>query len=115
MPEPTTAKIVMTALSATAAPPPPRVQAYVDAIVCACAVSGRALVSVVLFGSAAAGGFSATASDVDLIFIVRDDATQEDSVRLRKDVARLEALHGFRVECPHPGGTFKRFVDRVTA
>lgn len=45
----------MTALSAP--PLPPRVQAYVDAIVRACATSEqsseRALVSVVLFGSAA--------------------------------------------------------------
>jgi len=55
-------------IALSAAPPiPPRVQTYLEALVRACVDSGRVLVSVVLFGSAATGGFSATASDVDLI------------------------------------------------
>jgi hypothetical protein len=36
---------------------PVRVQAYVETIVHTCADGGRALVSVVLFGSAAIGGW----------------------------------------------------------
>jgi tRNA nucleotidyltransferase (CCA-adding enzyme) len=49
---------------------PFRVQAYVETIVHTCADGGRALVSVVLFGSAAIGGWVETVSDVDLILVV---------------------------------------------
>jgi predicted nucleotidyltransferase len=106
------------ALSAPAAVPrslPPRVHAYLEAIVRMCAEGGRALVSVVLFGSAATGGFSGAASDVDLILVLPDDASQDDRCRLRGDVARLEALHGFRPDSPHPRGALEAFVERVTA
>src|SRR5438128_1614768 len=54
--------------SVTAAPPlPPGVQAYLEAIVRTCADGGSALVSLVIFGSAATGGFVGTVSDVDLL------------------------------------------------
>ena len=63
---------------------PFRVQAYVETIVHTCADGGRALVSVVLFGSAAIGGWVETVSDVDLILVVPDCATDEDTDRLRR-------------------------------
>jgi tRNA nucleotidyltransferase (CCA-adding enzyme) len=53
---------------------PLRVQAYVETIVGTCADGGRALVSVVLFGSAAIGGWVENVSDVDLILVVPDTA-----------------------------------------
>jgi len=53
------------------------------------------LVSVVLFGSAAKGGFS-TISDVDLILVLPDEATRENKRGVREEVARLETVHGFR-------------------
>ncbi|MEP6916319.1 MAG: nucleotidyltransferase domain-containing protein [Acidobacteriota bacterium] len=94
---------------------PPRVQAYLDAIVGACAARERALVSVILFGSAATGGFLATASDVDLILVLPDDASHDVRLRLRDDVVRLEALHGFHAGCLHERGGLEAFVERVTA
>jgi predicted nucleotidyltransferase len=102
--------------TAAAAPAlPPRVQSYIEAIVRTCADSGRALVSVVVFGSAATGGFSETISDVDLILVLPDSASSEDRHRLRDDVARLEVVHGFREEPARPLGTLEAFVERVTA
>src|SRR2546421_6809494 len=83
---------------------PPRVQAYLEAIVRTCTDRGGALVSVVLFGSAVTGGFSGTASDVDLILVLPDHASQDDQCRLRGDVVRLEALHGLRPHSSHPPG-----------
>ena len=71
---------------------PPRVQAYVEAIVLSCADGGRALVSVVLFGSAAIGGWVEAVSDVDLILVVPDGATDEETKRLRREVERIEML-----------------------
>ena len=71
---------------------PPRAQAYVETIVHTCADGGRALVSVVLFGSAAIGGWVETVSDVDLILVVPDCATDEDTAAF---AARLSASKSF--------------------
>jgi predicted nucleotidyltransferase len=94
---------------------PSRVQDYLKGIVAACAASGSGLVSLILFGSAATGGFSGTVSDVDLILVLPDDASREDRLRLRDDVARLEALHGFRAGHLPARGRLEAFVERVTA
>jgi predicted nucleotidyltransferase len=96
-------------------PIPPRVRDYLEELVGACVDSGRALVSVVLFGSAATGGFSAVASDVDLILVVPDDADGEDKRRLRATVERIEALHGFRENSARPRAPLEAFVEQVTA
>ena len=73
---------------------PFRVQAYVEAIVHTCANGGRTLVSVVLFGSVAIGGWVETVSDLDLILVVPDTAADQDIDRLRSEVERIEILHG---------------------
>jgi hypothetical protein len=102
--------------SATGAtrPRPPRVQAYLDAIVETCADGGGALVSVILFGSAATGGFSGTVSDVDLILVLLDSANSEDLHRVHADIARIEAAHGFGKEPARPAGALDALLDRVT-
>ena len=94
---------------------PFRVQAYVDTIVNTCADGGRALVSVVLFGSAAIGGWVETVSDVDLILVVPDAATDEDMDRLRSEVERIEILHRLRGDSAHGQPALEKFLDRVTA
>src|SRR5215470_9942782 len=94
---------------------PFRVQTYVDTIVHTCADGGRALVSVILFGSAAIGGWVETVSDVDLFLVVPDSATEEVVDRLRGEVERIETLHRLR---PHPADgqpSLERLLDRVTA
>jgi predicted nucleotidyltransferase len=94
---------------------PVRVQAYVETIVHTCADGGRALVSVVLFGSAAIGGWVETVSDVDLILVVPDCATDEDMDRLRSEVERIEILHRLRSHSAHGQPALEKFLDRVTA
>ena len=54
---------------------------------------------MVLFGSAASGGFS-SGSDVDLLIVVRDETTREGKRKLRSEVTRLEIAHGFRPAPP---------------
>lgn len=106
----------MTALVAGTTPAlPSRVQDYLEAIVDACAARTCGLVSVILFGSAATGGFSGTVSDVDLVLVLHDEASREDRRRLRDDVARLEALHGFRTGHLHARGRLETFVEHLTA
>ena len=93
---------------------PARVQAYIEALVHTCVQNRTPLVSVVLFGSAATGGFSAKASDVDLILVVSDGTSEEDRGRLREAAERIEALHGFR-ENDGPQSSLEAFVEKVTA
>ena len=102
--------------SASASSPIPfRVQAYVDTIVHTCADGGRALVSVVLFGSAAIGGWVETVSDVDLILVVPDCATSEAIDRLRSEVEHIEITHGFLSHSAHGQPALEIFLNMVTA
>jgi predicted nucleotidyltransferase len=91
------------------------VQAYVDTIVHTCAEGGRALVSVILFGSAAIGGWVETVSDVDLILAVPDTATDEDMEGLRGEVERIEILHRLRNRSAHGQPALEKLLDRITA
>jgi hypothetical protein len=91
---------------------PLRVQTYIDAVVAARAQAGHPLVSIILFGSAAKGGFS-TISDVDLIIVLPDDATRENKRRLREEVVRLETVHGFRPAAAPPPGALQTRVERA--
>lgn len=93
----------------------PRVRDYVEAIVQTWTAGDRALVSLILFGSAAIGGFSETVSDVDMILVLPDDAAPETKMALREIVADLELRHGFREDPPRPPGVLEKFVDKVTA
>jgi predicted nucleotidyltransferase len=72
-------------------------------------------VSVILFGSAATGGFSGTVSDVDLILVLPADATPEDRRRLRDSVASLETLLGMRQGGTHSPGALESIFNRITA
>jgi predicted nucleotidyltransferase len=92
---------------------PVRVQTYIEALVQTCAQDHVSLVSVVLFGSAAKGGFSGDVSDVDLIIVVPDDASRAKRRRLGEDVARLEVIHGLRPATPPSPGGLRALIDRV--
>jgi len=107
----------MTTLStsdaASGAPLPARVRTYIEALVRTCAQDRAQLVSVVLFGSAAKGGFSQDVSDVDLIIVVADDASRAIRRRLSEDVAQLEAVHGLRPVSTEPPGGLRARVERA--
>ena len=94
---------------------PARVQAYIEALVQKCAQDQVSLVSVVLFGSAAKGGFSGDVSDVDLIIVVSGDASRTQRRRVAEDVARLEALHGLRPVTEHSPRALQALIERVMA
>jgi predicted nucleotidyltransferase len=89
------------------------VRTYLEAVVEACAHEGRSVVSVVLFGSAAKGDFSKDVSDVDLIMVLRDDATREQKRRVREDVARLETVHGLSSPAARPRGALQARIERA--
>lgn len=92
---------------------PIRVQTYMETLVQTCAQDGTLLASVVLFGSAAKGGFSADVSDVDVIIVVSDHASRAKRLRLREDVARLEVLHELHpATTPSPGSVRAR-IERA--
>ena len=92
---------------------PSRVQAYLEAIAGSRGAGG--LVSLIVFGSAAIGGWTEIISDVDLILIVPDGASELDTQMLRAEVERIEMLHGLRDSSAHGQNALERFVDKVTA
>lgn len=98
----------------TSRPLHPRVRAYLDAVVRTCADGETGLVSVILFGSAATGGFSGTVSDVDLILVLPTGATADDRRRLRDAVVRIEILHGMREPAAGSRGKLESLMDRIT-
>jgi predicted nucleotidyltransferase len=91
----------------------PRVRDYLESLVRTSIESGLRLSSVILFGSGAIGGFSTTASDVDLILVVPDDTSIEDRNRLRIAVERIEAIHGFGKKGPQR--KLAALVEKATA
>ena len=107
----------MTTLStcdaASGAQLPVRVQTYIEALVQTCAQDRTPLVSVVLFGSAAKGGFSGAVSDVDVILVVSDEASRARRLRLGEDVARLETLHELRPATTHSPGGVRARIERA--
>ncbi|HEY8203380.1 MAG TPA: nucleotidyltransferase domain-containing protein [Pyrinomonadaceae bacterium] len=80
-----------------------------------CAAQGDALASLVLFGSAATGGYSAAVSDVDLLLVLRDGVNAEDPRRVRDAVLELEARHGLAKPRSHRPNRLDAFADWVTA
>jgi hypothetical protein len=70
------------------------------------------LVSVILFGSAASGGFSES-SYVDLIIVLPDEATLEDRRRLRGAVADLEITHGLRLPSNRRKNPLEMFAEHA--
>ena len=94
---------------------PMRVQKYVQAVIRTCADGRQELVSVVLFGSAAIGGWVEAVSDVDLILVVPDGATDEDLDRLGREVERIETLHQLRTHSAQGQPALEKLLDRLTA
>ena len=92
---------------------PRRVQRYLDAVVATCAEHGRPLASLVLFGSAAKGGFSEHASDVDLLVVVADGTSRDECRRLRDTVKQLEVAHGFRAPADPSKPALARFAEEI--
>jgi predicted nucleotidyltransferase len=105
--------MLSTSDAASGAQLPARVQSYIEALVQTWAQERAPLVSVVLFGSAAKGGFSGDVSDVDLIIVVPDDASRAKRRRLGEDVARLETLHGLRSATTHSPGGIRVRIERA--
>ena len=56
-----------------------------------------------------------TVSDVDLILVVPDKATEKDMDLLRREVERIEILQGLRTHSAHDKPALERLLDRVTA
>ncbi len=95
-------------------PLPPRVQDYVDAVLETCSGGECAPISVILFGSAAVGGFLETVSDVDFILVLPDTAGPECQPGLRAAVKQLEIEHGMGTACSQRDGWIESLVNRIT-
>lgn len=70
------------------------VAAYLADVIAVCEAANGRIVSLVLFGSAATGGYAGQNSDVDLFLVVRDDVDAAARGHVRDRVAKLEVTHG---------------------
>jgi hypothetical protein len=97
----------------------PAIRAYVRDIARAHGGAGGPLSSLIVFGSATTGGYTAPVSDVDLIVVLRDDVDAATRERVRREVVELEAAHGLGKPRPTSTGAvgawLTGFADRVTA
>jgi predicted nucleotidyltransferase len=94
-------------------PLPSRVRVLITDLVRLCAQIDAPLVSVVLFGSAANGGFVGEVSDVDLILVVPDDTPRATKRRIGDGVASLETIHGLRAGTTPSRGTLRARIERA--
>jgi len=95
--------------------PAPVVDQYVSSVVSVCSAPDRGVVSVVLFGSAATGSYTPGISDVDLLIIVEDSATEKDKRSLRDMILQLEASLGVAKPYSYERGALDGIADRITA
>jgi hypothetical protein len=100
----------------TKPPIPPRVQAYIEELVRTCGDSGRVLVSIVLFGSSATGGFlanaaralgeikdrSASSSLIRLLGHEKDGGVIEQTTLALRMLGAKEAVPSLKKVAPHP-------------
>jgi predicted nucleotidyltransferase len=93
----------------------PPVRAYLVEVVEACEAADSLVCSVVLFGSVATGGNFSPVSDVDLLFVVRDGASEAERNRLCAAIIALEARHGLGKPEHDQRNRLERFADRMSA
>jgi hypothetical protein len=95
------------------------IEAYLTDIVEACAAPNGSLVSLILFGSGAIGGYATAISDVDLLIVIGDGADDGEKHRIGDTVAELEERHGLAKQRHRPTGALSAalegFADRVSA
>ena len=89
-----------------------RVQQYLDRVAQLHLRGVIPLVSVILFGSAASGGFSES-SDVDLILVLPNEAAMDDRRRLREAVSDLEITHGLRLPASRRKNLLEMFAEHA--
>ncbi len=89
-----------------------RIQQFVEAIAQLQAGGTIALVSVILFGSAA-NGSSTDSSDVDLILVLPDQTSAEDRKLFRGVVTELECTHGFRSRASRRKNPLEKFAEHA--
>jgi predicted nucleotidyltransferase len=93
----------------------PPVDAYLEDVIRICTTPDRLVLSLVLFGSAATGGYAAAVSDVDLLVVLRDDASAEDRRYVRDRIDALEQHHGLAKPRSQRRSALERFAARITA
>ena len=93
----------------------PAVSAYLNALVATCVTNCCAPVSVVVFGSAARGGFSSKCSDVDTLVIVPDGTSEDRQHALKERIALLETEHGLRTSTSNRPAIYENLAERLTS
>ena len=90
-----------------------RLRQYLDEVVEVAGKRSPDIVSIIIFGSVAKGGFSPAVSDVDLMVVLADEVSPKTKERLYSDLAGLELKHNLR-ERPKSGvEIMQKWFDRM--
>lgn len=101
-------------LGKTFAKLPANIRDYLDALFELADQKSCEIVSIMIFGSAAKGGFSPV-SDVDLLIVLADEVPWNEKVRLKHELGALEFEHKLRERPKSNKESILTVVDRVAA
>ena len=93
---------------------PANVRDYLDAVFEFADQKSPEIVSIMIFGSAAKGGFSPV-SDVDLFVVLADEIPRKEKKRLEHDLAELELEYKLRTRPKSKTEYILTLVDRLAA
>src|SRR5687768_2019172 len=94
---------------------PPQADEYLNDVVQLADERHPAIVSILIFGSVVKGEFSQSISDVDLMVVLADEASQQMKHNISDGFAALELKHGLRKQS---NSTLERLyggVDRMAS
>jgi hypothetical protein len=73
------------------------------------------LISLVIFGSAAVGGYAAQISDVDLLIVIQDEVGKKTGFNIQNLVSELEKRHGIAKSQDYSHTAVENLFARLTA
>jgi predicted nucleotidyltransferase len=93
----------------------PHIENYLTDILRSDSEKENVIASLVIFGSAAVGGYARQISDVDLLLVIRDGSTEKTRSNIQNLVSELEKRHGIAKPQDYSRSTLERLVARLTA
>ena len=95
--------------------PAPDVESYLTDIVRFDSEKENVLTSLVIFGSAAIGGYARQISDVDLLLVIRDGSSEKTRSEIQNLVSELENRHGIAKPLDYSSSSVETLFARLTA
>jgi predicted nucleotidyltransferase len=93
----------------------PHIENYLTDIVRTDLEKEKVLISLVIFGSAAVGGYAAQVSDIDLLIVIQDEVDKKTHFNIQNLVSELEKRNGIAKSQDYSHTAVENFFARLTA